>query len=92
MVKDYLCDCTNQRVMKYRLREGKNDLAIYNDDFADMEGEIEKEVKKMRFYRTHNKPKLLLGSWPGIALWKINVTFTTDVEKDITYKTEEVKG
>ena len=78
--------------MKYRLREGKNDLAIYNEDFANIEGEIEKEVTKMSFHRSHQKPLLALGHWPGIALWKIKVTFTTDVEKDITFKTEEVKG
>jgi hypothetical protein len=67
------------------------DLAIYNEDFADMEGEIEKEVRRMSFYRSHKKPLLVMGNWPGIALWKIKVIFTTDVEKDITYKTEEVK-
>ena len=78
--------------MKYRLREGKNDLAIYNEDFAGIEGEIEKNVSKMSFYRSHKKPVLALGNWPGIALWKVKVTFTTDVEKDITYKTEEVKS
>lgn len=78
--------------MKYRLREGKKDLAIYSEDFADIEGEIEKEVKKMSFYRSHKKPVLALGSWPGIALWKIKVTFTTDVEMDISYKTERVKN
>ena len=77
--------------MKYRLREGRNDIAIYNEDFADMEVEIEKEVRKMSFYRSHTKPILVMGNWPGIALWKIKVTFTTDVEKDISYKTEEVK-
>ena len=77
--------------MKYRLREGMKDLAIYNEDFADMEGEIEKEVRRMSFYRSHKKPLLVMGNWPGIALWKIKVLFTTDVEKDITYKTEEVK-
>jgi hypothetical protein len=77
--------------MKYRLREGKNDIAVYNEDFANMEGEIEKDVKKMSFYRRHEKPRLVMGHWPGIALWKIKVTFTTDVENDITYKTEEVK-
>ena len=78
--------------MKYRLREGKNDLAIYNEDFANIEGEIEKEVAKMSFHRSHQKPNLVLGHWPGIALWKIKVKFTTDVEKDITFKTEEVKS
>ena len=36
-------------------------------------------------------PMLVLGSWPGIALWKIKVMFTTGVEKDFSYKTEEVK-
>ena len=77
--------------MKYRLREGKNDLAIYNEDFADIEGEIEKEVRKMSLYRSHQKPVLALGSWPGIALWKIKVTFSTGVEKDVVYKTERTK-
>jgi len=47
-------------------------------------------VRKMSFYRSHKEPLLLMGKWPGIALWKIKVLFTTDVEKDITYKTEEV--
>ena len=78
--------------MKYRLREGKNDKAIYNEDFTDMEGEIEKDVSKMSFHRSHTKPVLVMGHWPGIALWKIKVTFTTDVVKDINYKTEEVKA
>jgi hypothetical protein len=78
--------------MKYRLREGMKDIAIYDEDFADIEGEIEREVRKMSFYRSHKKLLLLMGKWPGIALWKIKVTFTTDVEKDITYKTEEVKN
>ncbi len=77
--------------MKYRLREDRKDLAIYNEDFADIEGEIEKDVRKMSFYRSHQKPVLVLGNWPGIALWKIKVTFTTDVEKDFSYKTERVK-
>jgi len=77
--------------MKYRLREGKNDLTIHNEDFANIEGEIEKDVKKMSFYHKHEKPRLVMGNWPGIALWKIKVTFTTGVEKEITYKTEEVK-
>ena len=77
--------------MKYRLREDRKDLAIYNEDFADIESEIEKDVKKMSFYRSHKKPLLVLGNWPGIALWKINVTFTTGVEKDMSYKTERVK-
>jgi hypothetical protein len=76
--------------MKYRLREGKNDLATYKEDFADIEGEIEKEVSKMSFHRSHEKPRLLMGHWPGIALWKIKVLFTSDVEKDMTFKTEEV--
>ena len=78
--------------MKYRLREGKNDLAIYNEDFTGIEGEIEKDVSKMSFHRSHAKPVLALGHWPGIALWKIKVTFTTGAEKDLTYKTEEVKN
>ena len=77
--------------MKYRLREDKKDLAIYNEDFADIEGEIEKNVRKMSRYLSHQKPVLALGSWPGIALWKVKVTFATGVETDITYKTERVK-
>jgi hypothetical protein len=77
--------------MKYRLREGKNDLAIYNEDFADIENEIEKNVRKMSRYLSHQKPVLALGSWPGIALWKVKVTFATGVESDMTYKTERVK-
>jgi hypothetical protein len=78
--------------MKYRLRESKNDLAIYNEDSADIEGGIEKDFSRMSFHRSHTKPLLVMGCWPGIALWKIKVLFTTDVEKDITYKTEEVKN
>jgi hypothetical protein len=77
--------------MKYRLKEGRNVVLTCNPDFADIDGEIEKDVKKMSFYRSHKKPLLLMGNWPGIALWKIKVLFTTDVEKDITYKTEEVR-
>lgn len=77
--------------MKYRLREGKNDVAVYNEDFAGIEGEIEKHVKKLSLYRSHEKPRLLLGSWPGLALWKVRVTYMTGVEQDVTYKTEEVK-
>jgi hypothetical protein len=83
---------TQKDFMKYRLREGKNDLSIYNEDFADIEGEIEKDVVKMRFHRNHSKPVLVLGHWPGIALWKVKVIFTTDLEKDFSYKTEEVKN
>lgn len=78
--------------MKYRLRAGKNDLAIYNDDFKEIEKEIERDVRKMSFYHTNKPPVLALGSWPGIALWKVKVTFTTGVEQDFSYKTEEVKG
>lgn len=77
---------------KYRLLEGKRVIAIYPEDFSTMEKEIIKDVAKMSFYRSHKDPLLLMGNWPGIALWKIKVTFTTDVEKDITYKTDEVRG
>lgn len=77
---------------KYRLLEGKRVIGIYPEDFSTMEKEIIKDVTKMSFYRSHKDPLLLMGSWPGIALWKIKVTFTTDVEKDISYKTDEVRG
>jgi hypothetical protein len=78
--------------MKYRLKEGSNVVGTYNEDHPDIEGEIEKSVRKMSFYRDHKKPVLAMGKWPGIALWKVKVTYTTDVEKDVTYKTEEVKS
>jgi hypothetical protein len=77
--------------MKYRLKQDRNVVAVYNEDFAEIENEIVKDVKKMSFYRSNKAPLLVLGKWPGIALWKIKVMFTTDVEKDISYKTEEVR-
>ena len=77
--------------MKYRLKQDKNGLGIYDDNFKEMEKEIEKDVRRMSFYHKNNQPILALGSWPGIALWKIKVQFTTGVEKDFSYKTEEVK-
>ena len=76
--------------MKYRLKQDKNAVAIYPDDFKEMESEIDRDVRKMRFYQSNKQPILALGSWPGIALWKVKVQFTTGVEKDFTYKTEEV--
>ncbi|HMJ70842.1 MAG TPA: hypothetical protein VK508_18195 [Cyclobacteriaceae bacterium] len=76
--------------MKYRLKQDRNVVAICNEDFAEIGAEIVKDVKKMSFYRSHKEPVLALGEWPGIALWKIKVMFTTDVEKDISYKTEKV--
>jgi hypothetical protein len=77
--------------MKYRLKEATRVIAVCNEDFTEINSEIVKDVKKMSFYRSHKEPVLLMGKWPGIALWKIKVLFTTDVEKDISYKTEEVK-
>lgn len=78
--------------MKYRLKQDRTVVATYSDDFKEMETEIEKDVRKMRFFRSNKQPVLALGSWPGIALWKIKVQFTTaDEEKDFTYKTEPVK-
>jgi hypothetical protein len=77
--------------MKYRLKEGTRVVAVFPDGFKEMEGEIEKDVKRMSFYRENKKPVLTMGNWPGIALWKVKVLFTTDVEKDFNYKTEEVK-
>ncbi len=77
--------------MKYRLKQDKNVVAIYSDDFKEIVTEIEKDVRKMSFYRSNKQPVLALGSWPGIALWKIKVQFTTGEEKDISYKTEQVK-
>ena len=77
--------------MKYRLKQDKNVVATYSDDFKEIETEIEKDVRKMSFYRSNKQPVLALGSWPGIALWKIKVQFTTGEEKDFSYKTEPVK-
>ena len=77
--------------MKYKLKQDRTPLAIYNSDFNGIEKEIEHDVRKMSFYHTSKPPMLVLGSWPGIALWKIKVQFTTGVEKDFSYKTEEVK-
>ena len=77
--------------MKYRLKQDKTVVAIYGDDFAQITQEIEKDVRKMSFYRGHRPPVLALGNWPGIALWKVRVHFTSGDEKDFTYKTEPVK-
>lgn len=77
--------------MKYRLKQDKNVVTTVGDDFAQITTEIEKDVRKMSFYRSHKPPVLALGSWPGIALWKVKVLFTSGDEKDITYKTEAVK-
>ena len=77
--------------MKYRLKQDKNGLGIYLDNFKEIEKEIEKDVRRMSFYQSNKQPILALGSWPGIALWKIKVQFTTGVEKDFSYKTEEVR-
>jgi hypothetical protein len=71
--------------------EGKRVIATVNDDSTEIPNEIVKDVKKMSFYRSNKDPVLALGGWPGIALWKVKVLFTTDVEKDMSYKTEEVK-
>jgi len=57
--------------MKYRLKQDRNIVATYSDDFKEIETEIEKDVRKMSFYRSNKQPVLALGSWPGIALWKI---------------------
>jgi hypothetical protein len=76
---------------KYRLKEAQRAIGIYSEDFKEMAGEIIKDASRMSYYRSHKEPQLLMGSWPGIALWKIKVLFTTDVEKDISYKTEDVK-
>jgi hypothetical protein len=78
--------------MKYRLKQDRNAVAIYNEDFKEIESEIVKDVSRMSFYRSHKQPVLVMGNWPGIALWKIKVLFTTGVEKDFSYKTEEVRG
>jgi hypothetical protein len=75
--------------MKYRLKQDKTVLATYGDDFTEMEKEIEKDVRKMSFYRSHKPPVLALGNWPGIALWKVKVQFTSGDEKDFSYKTEQ---
>ena len=77
--------------MKYRLKQDRNVVNTYSDDFKEIEKEIEKDVRKMSFYRSNKQPVLALGNWPGIALWKIKVTFTTDEEKDFSYKTEPIK-
>jgi hypothetical protein len=77
--------------MKYRLKQDRNVVGNYSDDFKGIETEIEKDVRKMSFYRSNKPPVLALGTWPGIALWKIKVTFTTDEEKDFSYKTEPIK-
>ena len=77
--------------MKYRLKQDRNVVGTYSDDFKEIETEIEKDVRKMSFYRSNKQPVLALGTWPGIALWKIKVTFTTDEEKNFTYKTEPIK-
>jgi hypothetical protein len=77
--------------MKYRLKQDKNLVTVCADDFAAITQEIEKDVRKMSYYRSHKPPVLALGSWPGIALWKIKVQFTSGAEKDFTYKTEPVK-
>ena len=77
--------------MKYRLKQDRKDITIIGDDFKQIELEIEKDVRKMSFYRSHKPPVLALGAWPGIALWKIKVQFTSGDEKDFTYKTEPVR-
>ncbi len=78
--------------MKYRLMQGKNVVATFADDYTQVETEIVNHARKMSFYRSHKEPVIALGAWPGIALWKIKVTFTTDVEMDFSYKTEEVRS
>jgi hypothetical protein len=77
--------------MKYRLKQDKTAITVFGDDFTHVEKEIEKDVRKMSFYRSNNPPVLALGSWPGIALWKVKVQFTSGDEKDFSYKTEPVK-
>lgn len=76
--------------MKYRLKQDRNVVAIYNDEFKEIEREIERDVRKMSFYQSNKPPILALDSWPGIALWKIKVQFTSGDEKDFSYKTEPV--
>ena len=77
--------------MKYRLKQDRNVVATYSDDFKEITTEIDKDVRKMSFNRSNKQPVLALGSWPGIALWKVKVQFTTGEEKDFSYKTEPVK-
>ena len=77
--------------MKYRLKQDKTIVTTIGDDFKEVEKEIEKDVRKMSFYRSHKQPVLALGAWPGIALWKVKVEFTSGEERDFTYKTEPVK-
>jgi hypothetical protein len=77
--------------MKYRLKQDKKDVTIIGDDFKQVELEIEKDVRKMSFYRSNKPPVLALGAWPGIALWKVKVQFTSGDEKDFSYKTEPVR-
>lgn len=43
--------------MKYRLREGKSDVAIYDETLASMEGEIENCVRKISLYRNSEEVK-----------------------------------
>jgi hypothetical protein len=77
--------------MKYKLKQDKKDITVIGDDFTQVEKEIETDVRKMSFYRSHQPPVLALGSWPGIALWKVKVQFTTGEQKDFSYKTEPIK-
>jgi hypothetical protein len=77
--------------MKYRLKHDKNIIGTFSENNKEIEQEIEKDVRKLSFYRSNKPPVLALGGWPGIALWKVKVEFTTGEEKDVTYKTEEVK-
>jgi hypothetical protein len=77
--------------MKYTLKQDKKAVTVFGDDFKEVDKEIEKDVRKMSFYRSHQSPVLALGSWPGIALWKVKVQFTSGEEKSFTYKTEPVK-
>jgi hypothetical protein len=73
--------------MKYRLKQDRKCCATYSDDFKEMPTEIEKDVRKMSFLPEQQATHVLaLGSWPGIALWKIKVQFTTGEEKDFSYK------
>jgi hypothetical protein len=77
--------------MKYRLKQDRTIVTTIGDDFKQIESEIEKDVRKMSFFRSCNQPVLALGSWPGIALWKVKVQFTSGDEKDFSYKTEPVR-
>lgn len=45
--------------MKYRLREGKSDVAIYDETLASMEGEIKNCVRKISLYRNSEEVKNL---------------------------------